>query len=247
MGTWGPAIFSNDTASDVRGDYRDHIGDGLSSEEATSLLEREYCPDRDDLEQYCPFWLGLAAAQFQVGRLTDRAKNAALEIIRDELDLDIWKESGEIKRRKTALNKLYDQLNGPQKRPISIKKTYKATCEWPVGSLVSYQLISGNYIVFRVGAILSDKGGEYPQVEVLDWIGGEIPREKDVRFSQVLSHTISGGGTRLLVCRSSERGLPKARLELIRYGNGGELKWSPPIVTHWKDLDTDLNDGYSLE
>ena len=30
MGAWGTAIFSDDTAADIRGDYKDYIGDGLS-------------------------------------------------------------------------------------------------------------------------------------------------------------------------------------------------------------------------
>ncbi len=51
MGAWGTAIFSDDTASDVRDDYRDHVGDGLSGIEATDRLLNEWLdtlPDPDE-------------------------------------------------------------------------------------------------------------------------------------------------------------------------------------------------------
>ena len=41
MGTWGTGIFSDDNAADLRDDYRDFIGDGLSSREATDRLLAE--------------------------------------------------------------------------------------------------------------------------------------------------------------------------------------------------------------
>jgi hypothetical protein len=42
VGTWGPAIFSDDLAADIRGEFKDHIGDGMSAEEATAVLLDEY-------------------------------------------------------------------------------------------------------------------------------------------------------------------------------------------------------------
>jgi hypothetical protein len=41
LGAWGTAIFSDDTASDVRDEWRDAILDGRSADDATQrLLER---------------------------------------------------------------------------------------------------------------------------------------------------------------------------------------------------------------
>jgi hypothetical protein len=247
MGAWGPAIFSNDTSSDVRDGFRDHIGDGLTPEEATLKLVEEYSPEKDDLEEYCPFWLGLAAVQFQTGRLLDVVKNNALEIIRDELDLFFWKDSGELKKRKKALHKLGDQLVGPPKPITKIKKRYRSTCDWPIGTLVSYQLKSGDFVIFRVGEIHSDKGGDSPAVEFLNWKGGASPTELDIENHEILKHDFGFSGTRLLLCRSSERALPKIRLSVVRLGNGDELPWSPPVVILWKQLDDYLSKGYSLQ
>jgi hypothetical protein len=42
MGAWGTAIFSDDTARDIRDEFRDLIGEGLSTEQATEKLLSEY-------------------------------------------------------------------------------------------------------------------------------------------------------------------------------------------------------------
>ena len=34
MGAWGTAIFADDLAADIKGDFRDLIGDGLSAPKA---------------------------------------------------------------------------------------------------------------------------------------------------------------------------------------------------------------------
>jgi hypothetical protein len=77
MGTWGTAIFSDDTASDVRDEFRDLIGEGLSTEQATDELLKEYALSLDDPDDGPPFWLGLAVTQWKCGRLLEQVKEKA--------------------------------------------------------------------------------------------------------------------------------------------------------------------------
>jgi hypothetical protein len=97
LGAWGTAIFSDDTASDVREEWRDAILDGLSPEEATQrLLETfdDYLGDADtDTEKL--FWMALAAAQMETGRLLPEARDRALAIIDAGGDVDRWREDGD--------------------------------------------------------------------------------------------------------------------------------------------------------
>ena len=37
MGTWGTGLFSDDLAADVRDEFRDLIGEGLTTEAAVNL------------------------------------------------------------------------------------------------------------------------------------------------------------------------------------------------------------------
>ena len=83
MGTWGPAVFSDDTACDVRDDWRGHVGDGLSAVEATDRLLSEWSDSIDEPDDGPVIWLALAATQWKAGRLEDRVKKKALAIIDD--------------------------------------------------------------------------------------------------------------------------------------------------------------------
>src|SRR3954469_16704141 len=50
MGTWSTSIFGDDTASDIRADFREMIGDGLTPEAATQRL----LADHADMAQFDP-------------------------------------------------------------------------------------------------------------------------------------------------------------------------------------------------
>ena len=75
MGAWETAVFSDDTACDVRDNYVDLIGDGLSGVEATKKLLREWTGSLDDPDEGPVFWLALAATQWKNGRLEDLSNN----------------------------------------------------------------------------------------------------------------------------------------------------------------------------
>lgn len=79
MGAWGPAIFSDDLACDIRGDYRELLEDGVSDEEASARVIEAYTHlDQDEAQV---LWLALAAAQAALGRLDDSIRDRALAVI----------------------------------------------------------------------------------------------------------------------------------------------------------------------
>lgn len=71
MGAWGPGIFSDDTAQDVRTSYRQLIEDGASGEEATRSLVEQFADMVGDTDDGPVFWIALAATLGKplVGRL----------------------------------------------------------------------------------------------------------------------------------------------------------------------------------
>jgi hypothetical protein len=76
MGTWGPGIFSNDTACDVRVAYRMALEDGLDDQAAQYQVLDEFAEVlHDDTWNDGPLvWLALAKTQWQLGRLDDHVK-----------------------------------------------------------------------------------------------------------------------------------------------------------------------------
>jgi len=81
MGAWGTALFSDDTARDVRDSYIDLVGDGLTGPEATKALLREWAASLDDPDESPVFWLALAATQWRCGRLESHVLQQALNVI----------------------------------------------------------------------------------------------------------------------------------------------------------------------
>src|SRR6266852_9700551 len=114
MGAWGPGIFADDDALDVRDDYRWYLADAQSDEGATDALAKSYGASFDDLGATTAFWLALALTQWKMGRLDPRAKAAALRIIDEGIDLQKWDGSKLRGKRAAALAKARETISSPQ-------------------------------------------------------------------------------------------------------------------------------------
>src|SRR5512142_3592223 len=131
MGAWGTAIFSDDTACDVREDYRDHIGGGLSGPEATDRLLYAWRETLHDPDVGPVFWLALASTQWKCGRLESRIRDKALEVIANGSDLRRWADKLKLlTRRKLVLAKLEEQLRSPPPAEKRIPKRFRDHCAW---------------------------------------------------------------------------------------------------------------------
>src|SRR5690348_13080437 len=92
MSAWGVGIFSDDFAADLRGEFRDLIGEGCSPSEAVDRLLDEYASSLDDDDRPI-FWLALAAVQWKMGRLELRTKREALRAIDNGSGLRRWDDA----------------------------------------------------------------------------------------------------------------------------------------------------------
>lgn len=60
MSTDGPGLFSDDTAFDVREEYRDALTAGLSDDAAMAQVLAEFADDLDGVDTSPVMWLALA-------------------------------------------------------------------------------------------------------------------------------------------------------------------------------------------
>ena len=74
-------IFDDETAANVRTDYRDLLDDGLSGARATDTLIDDYEELLADDEQAPMVWIGLAATQLELGQVEPRVREKAMEAI----------------------------------------------------------------------------------------------------------------------------------------------------------------------
>jgi hypothetical protein len=178
MGAWGTGLFSDDTACDIRDSYRDHLGRGLSGQAAKARILAEYASSFEDPDDSTIAWLSLAATQWQFGRLDAATLENAVEVIDSGSNLQKWEaNAADYAKRRVVLEKLRAKITSPQPAEKTVAKRTLESCDWPSGSVVAFQLLSGKWALFRMIDRFTDKGGTYPICELLDWTGSDIPEE----------------------------------------------------------------------
>src|SRR5437868_15010504 len=123
MGTWGVAVFSDDLAADLRDDFRDLIGEGLSSTEAVEKLLASHASSVKDEDERPVFWIALALTQWKLGRLEERTKEEALRAIDSGEGLRRWDVPKDRKKRAAVLEKVRTQLLSPPPPPKRVSRS----------------------------------------------------------------------------------------------------------------------------
>ncbi len=191
MGTWGPKLYQDDFAEEIRDIYKEQLKRGKEGEQITKELLEEYKTVLLDSDDASIFWFALADTQWELGRLEDGVKQNALYHIQDGSDLKRWEleNSREVKKRAKALTELKEKLLTPQpaKKKVSLNKLYQ--CEWKVGDIYAYPLesrlaeekgINGRYFLFhKVGEAMYYPGHIVPVVRVKITNNHELPQNID--------------------------------------------------------------------
>ena len=187
MGAWGPNIFQNDDAVDIRETYRTNLLLGLSDEEAEGAIVREFGEDPNQL-----FWLPLAVTEWKVGRLSERVKEKALAAVEWELEhLEEFEWKGKLtEKRKQALIEARELLCSPMCQPKKLRLPWWSwKCPWPVGSVIQFRLrrpkennpYLGHYVLLQVAGVSEPYPGRLPHDSVgfylYNWHGETPPIE----------------------------------------------------------------------
>jgi hypothetical protein len=180
MGTWGTALFSDDLAADLRGEFRDLVGSGLTGDAALARLESEYASSLRDPDDAPVFWLAVAHTAWKIGRPIKRATAEALRIVAAGTDLRRWPDDETRRKRMAVLERLQADLQSPPPAPKRIARPIVAENAWSTGELICYRLASGASTLFRVIGHHQDKGGRHAVCEPLDWVGNELPPPSDM-------------------------------------------------------------------
>jgi hypothetical protein len=145
MGTWGTALYSNDTSCDVR-DMCNEVYPLVGIEKGTQLILEEYADivSSDIIDNdYADFWYALADWQWKHGILTDEIKNKTISLLKEHTGIDEW-EGSDIKKRLTVMDKLLDQLNTPQPE-IKIPKPKIAKPKHKPGDIIIVRTCNKDY------------------------------------------------------------------------------------------------------
>lgn len=162
MASWGPKLYQDDVAEDVRDYYKDKLKRGKTNDEVTKELiedNEDIISDKDDAPV---FWFALADTQWNLGRLLPFVKEKALEYLKSGSNLKRWESEAinqkEYKAREKVLQELEQKLMSPMppEKKMSQYKLYK--CEWNIGDIFTYKLesdyakekgLSNKYLLIR--------------------------------------------------------------------------------------------------
>jgi hypothetical protein len=181
MGVWGTSLYSDDTACDVREDYKDILGEGISEPEATKRMISQWKSELTDPDIAPIFWLALADTQWNLGRLQEEVRRQALMIIDNGSDLIRFQLDNTLAiKRKIVLARLKKKLETAQPAEKKVRKRYVDSTTWSIGEVYRFQLKSGNFALLHVIGFHQDKGGRGPVCEILDWNGEVMPDIKAI-------------------------------------------------------------------
>lgn len=160
MGTYGPKLYQDDLAADVREQYIDRLHKGKTGAEITQEMLDEYRAEIDDHDDASVFWFALADTQWELGRLESKVKETALALIDAGVDLARWnaEDPKGAKVRQRVIEDLRQKLLTPQppEKPIKPYRLYR--CAWAYGDVFAYQLtcdlakekgLWGRYLLIR--------------------------------------------------------------------------------------------------
>lgn len=201
MAKWEAEIFDCAIGERVKSEYRKLLSLRISGEEAENVLVNHFEPyfSVDPIMER-RFWMALSLCEWQLGRLTQTAKENAKK----------WAELPSNDISSSAQESLVDLLDTPMPPPKKVRPpAYVSHCPWPVGSLLAYRIISsdhphvtqspffGKYVLLRIIKInripitkLAPDAGwdERMLVGLYNWLGDSIPQPdivQDLDFTAV--------------------------------------------------------------
>jgi hypothetical protein len=184
MGTWATGIYSDDEAQNARDAYLAILSSGLDGPAATDRFLKEWKAAMKDSDDGPVIWFALADTQWNLGRIEDRVRDAAVRIIDNGSSLDRWREVGEklADKRQAVLLELKKKLLSPQPKPKALKvRKPTRIATWKPGELFAYRLRSGRLVVLCLECIDEDHHGE---LSALDWLGDSIPEAKTLKSTK---------------------------------------------------------------
>ena len=218
MGTWGTAIFADDDASDVKGDFRHFLADAQSLEGATEAIVEDYGASFADLGSTTAFWLGLGLTQWRMGRLDPRVKEAVIAIIDGGLDLAKWEGSADRGKRAAALAKARAQILMPLPKPSPMPEPFTVQLgDWKIGEVIGYRTAVSGLALLHVTRFsrCTQLKVKAPAVSFLNWFADEMPGPQDLATLTDLKYPLTPSGVqvmpRVLLAVPAKRPLDQSR------------------------------------
>lgn len=149
MGAWGTEVSSNDTYSDIYGEFIDLYNSGLTVPEITQQLIDKNQETINLPEDAANFWFALANGQWECKALDKDILKKIEGIIETGEDLAVWKEldasPADLEKRAKVLNKFLAKLQTEKVKPRRQTKKKLFNSIFKKGDCLVYVMENGNY------------------------------------------------------------------------------------------------------
>jgi hypothetical protein len=190
MGTWGTAIKSNDTSSDIYADFFDLYNEGEKPDVITRKLIGDNIELLENPDDSNNFWLTLALALWETKSLDQETFNKVKEIILSGQDLESWRELGadetEIKKRRVVLENFLRKISVEKDKPKPRKKKRRKEPVFEKGDCLTFKLSNEKYGGALVLEADKQTGFGYNLIVTTRINKAEKPTIKDFEKAKVL-------------------------------------------------------------
>ena len=220
MGAWGPGLYEDDVAADVREIYMDRLrrdGDGKAACAAVCTALGDL---NDDPGDGPVLWFALADTMWRCGHLTDEVRDNALFHLDEGADLARWQRDNprQAPRREAVLTELRERLRSPQRPPAKQRTPRLYTCPWQTGDVYAYPLdseeavshgLAGCSLLFHKVGTASYHPGHICPVVMVKIVRSDCPPPDAETFANLPCLRVFGPGMyRLQLINTSKRITP---------------------------------------
>jgi hypothetical protein len=248
MGTWGTGLYSDDTACDIRDDYKDMLGNGISEPDATKRLIEQWKSELCDIDTAPVFWLALADVQWNLGRLQENVKKEAITIIENGSDLSRWNTDKKLEaKRKRVLERLSQKLHTAQPTEKKVKKRFVDSTDWNLGDVFSLRLESGKLALLHVIGFHQDKGGRGPVCEIFEWVGEIVPDRSEMeKMNYRVAKKPYEHLCQFLLSSLSAKEFQRQRVNLVAQNINPKQKLGGYTCLFWKTIDKQFEHFFGI-
>lgn len=192
MGAWNTSINGNDTAQDLRSEYKAAF---FYNDVETALVKiDEYIRlegfDESDEEEWCNYYYSLADFMWSYGLLTEEIRNKVITMIDSGFGLDIWEESGlkVLEKRKKVLNEFKTKILSQQPVNKKIRLDFHMNPIFENGDIIAIQLKTSDKYYIEKSCFsedfFRDCDGKYIVLrkvcDDISYVSAVEPRVKDI-------------------------------------------------------------------
>lgn len=199
MGAWGPGLFADDDAADVRDTFKLFVADKQDIAAATDEIIRQHGASLDHPEHNTAFWLSLALTQWTAGWGDARVLDTALRIIDDGSDLSKWQDPVLRRRRAAALDKAREQLGSPPPPAKPFPRPWPTQlADFAIGEIVARRLPNNRLAILKVIGFRPTREFKVhgPAVRLQHWLASDLPSAEEVLALTYVHYPLAPSRTR---------------------------------------------------